>query len=84
MIELFQLYRINTQLCFCSVNSWIGFLITVLMVVQLEFPSLWIEGELAQCCSLWTAVSALYKGAIRDMKMGFTLGMKSYGCYNNN
>lgn len=34
--------------------------------------------------SSWTTVNSLYKGAIRDVEMGFTSGVKSLGCYNNN
>lgn len=34
--------------------------------------------------SAWATVNSLYKGAIRDVEMGFISGVKSLGCYNNN
>lgn len=73
---MFPIYRINTWSCFCPFNFWSGFLITVLMTVQLVLPSLWIESELAQRCSLWNAVNSLYKGAIQGVEISYTLVMK--------
>ena len=75
----------NTHLCSVQLIPESVFLITVLTVVQLEFPSLWIKGELAKCCLVHGLQSTLCtKGAIRDVEMGFTSGVKSLGCYNNN